>query len=443
VAQRLQPAKAHLAGNFLGTAMRIIHIPKRNGEYRKIYIPDAETKHSLRLLLGNIEKKSRSDVVHGFTKSKSPVTNALAHVGHNFTLTFDLKDFFDSVKPEHLAGKLKKEELELVFVDGAPRQGLPTSPAVANLAAAQMDQNILRWIEKNNYNIIYTRYADDLAFSYDDPALSEPLKKQIPIIISKLGFKVNRAKTKLQSAKVGRRVITGVAVDDTIHPTRAAKRRLRAARHQRNRNQSQGLAEWCKLVLPRERSQKVSGEDIEKLGKIWKLGRLPREFPFKEEEQLGNDVLITGDPIYMFGMSDWTTGWRSCMTHGNSPTSYHRGVIFWALLRGTRLAALLDTKTKVVAGVERRVMRARALVHSLRNGVKVYDKFYGCPDAVEILKRELVSAGYIPVSKGPRGIAVVGHVCNKIRPYFDNLRSHTATAKEGIWKGKKVTVAEI
>jgi len=146
--------------------MHVVKIPKRDGRFRTIYVPDEEEKKMLRELLPDLNRRAEAaagETVHGFIPGRSPVSNALRHVGKAYTVTIDLEDFFDTVTEQKLKGKLAGEVLLKVVVDGAARQGLPTSPAVANIAAADMDRAFLRWIEKSGKAIVYTRYADDRA----------------------------------------------------------------------------------------------------------------------------------------------------------------------------------------------------------------------------------------------------------------------------------------
>jgi hypothetical protein len=433
--------------------VKTVKIPKGNGAFRTIYVPSSAEKSRLRSALGQIARKAEracpEGVCHGFRRMRSPVTNALAHVGHAYTLCFDLTDFFDSVTADRLKGSLTEEELSLVLVDGAARQGLPTSPAVANLAAAPLDHAILKFLESRKLQVIYTRYADDLSFSYDDPAAADVLLSAVPRIVGRCGFRVNRRKTRLQAASAGRRVVTGVAVDDHgVHPTRAVRRRLRAARHQGKQLQARGLEEWCKLKPPSTRVQQreQTGNELDRLVRAWRLPRLRADrLPDKgPDEDLGGGCVVTGDPVYMLGMSNWTTGWRTCMTHPGG--KYRKSVYFWVFLRGTRLAALLSDNTTIFAGVERRRMRARALVHTLRNGVRVYDRIYGNPGDVEVLKERLQAAGYVfaaDARKKHRGEKVVGHCPARWRPWLDTLHSSTGQASTGPWKGQSVRTAHL
>lgn len=237
--------------------MRVIQIPKCKGKFRTIYVPDSNEKWELKRLLPNIVKcmtmQSAAHVQHGFYPGRSPVTNAMQHKGYRYTLSFDLQDFFDTVTEESLALFAFDSRC---FVDGAARQGLPTSPVIANIAANKMDEMILALAGRKGRflnEFVYTRYADDLTFSFDDPRMVSMLKAQIPEIVAACGFKLNLRKTKVQCAVSGRRIVTGVGVDqETIHPTRYLRRKLRAALHRKNYSQANGLREQLKLKLPKQ-----------------------------------------------------------------------------------------------------------------------------------------------------------------------------------------------
>lgn len=432
--------------------MRITHIPKGNGKFRTIYVPSFEEKKHLKSLTGSLEQKAAKacppEVPHGFTRHRSPVTNALAHVGHAYTLVMDLRDFFDTVDETKLRGKLSKEVLASVLVDGAARQGLPTSPAVANIAASDLDKAILKLLDKHKWQVIYTRYADDLTFSFDDSRLIDLLRQEIPQIIGRCGFKLAPEKTELYRACAGRRMITGIGVDDAIHPTRDAKRRLRAARHQGRTSTARGLAEWLKLKEPRKRSVGMVESDelmdqVRAVAKAWKLGnvhvdKIPDKGP---DEDLGEDCIVTGDPVRMLGASTYTSGWTSCMRQPSGLK--RRGAIYWMHLRGTRVACYLSHKTDVHGGVERRTMRARALVHTLRNEARVIDRIYGDPESAGRLEARLKLAGYISMEEARKQYPkekVVGHAPSTWSAWFDSLKSATSTASDGRWKGRQVRV---
>lgn len=247
--------------------MNIIKIPKRKGEFRTIYVPSYEEKRKLKKLMPLLNRLTRKcEHAHGFIQGRSAVTNAMQHIGYRYSLSFDLKDFFDTITPSHVRGKLPTEVIESVFVDGHPRQGLPTSPAIANLAAYDLDIRISRLQKKHDLSFVYTRYADDLTFSFNDIAVKDVLLTEVPVLVAKFGFVINERKTEFQDAAQRRRHVTGIGVDDTrIYPTREAKRKLRAAKHQGNLPQATGLEEWCKLKQPQPRKpRKMSRHQIER-----------------------------------------------------------------------------------------------------------------------------------------------------------------------------------
>lgn len=258
--------------------MKEIRIPKGNGKFRTIYVPSEERKKACRSSAEGIsEGASKLDVhgvQHGFTNARSPITNAIQHIGYSETLTFDLKDFFDTVSEQHLSAVAFNWTPVHCWHNGHPVQGLPSSPAIANLAAVPMDNDIMALRDGGRFGplFVYTRYADDLTFSFDLHWVEELLRREIPKIVSKHGFVINPDKTKLQKGSAGRRIITGVAVDHKgVYPTRYHKRKLRAARHQSGffvinqtdslfvanpklknaLNSARGLEEWCKLKLPK------------------------------------------------------------------------------------------------------------------------------------------------------------------------------------------------
>ncbi len=217
--------------------MRIFKIKKRSGGERIIYSPDDAEKTVLRALLPQIAEP-RGDIAHGFRPRKNIVTNALAHRERSITISMDLSDFFPSVKPAMLAGKLPKTMIEnpLVFPDGAAQQGLPTSPAIANLAAVAMDDAIVKMLHKLREAGVavsekyYTRYADDLSISVDteDREIINSIIQKVCEIARRCGFRVNAKKTRVQLSRGGRREICGLTVGENVRPQRRFRRRLRA-----------------------------------------------------------------------------------------------------------------------------------------------------------------------------------------------------------------------
>ena len=235
---------------------KIIKISKGNGNFRTIYAPSKAYKTKLKSFLLDLQQKvhnADSDkIIHGFLRGRGPVSNAQKHMGYNYTLSLDLKDFFDSVKVEMVQEYISEEEQSFCFIDGIARQGLPTSPLMANLAFLKLDKAIKETIAEEGAYTVYTRYADDLIFSFNNLEFAETLERVVTKIVTDGGFVLNNSKRKLQSAKNGRRIITGIAVDKReIYPTRKLKRRIRAALHQENRAKAFGLLSWAECKEPK------------------------------------------------------------------------------------------------------------------------------------------------------------------------------------------------
>lgn len=255
-------------------SVRKIMIPKRNGKFRTIYSPDKKEKRENREWLPALRNIHRdevgrrfrlADVCHGFVEGRSPVSNAAAHIGYKYTISMDLRDFFDSVTADKVDWCISSDMLSHVMVDGAARQGLPTSPIVANIAAIKLDEKIVMFLSSaamSHYRSVYTRYADDLTISVDELFVVNTIIAEVERVVAERQFVLATEKTKVQSASAGRRIITGIGVDDMLHPTRKSKRKLRAMQHQGNFSAAISMHHWCKNRMPGRRGKRSIGEYI-------------------------------------------------------------------------------------------------------------------------------------------------------------------------------------
>ena len=237
------------------TPFNLFYISKKNGKFRRIFSLYKEQKAQLRELIPRLEKillkHDSHQVNYAFIRNRNCVENAMQHIGYKYTVSMDLENFFESVNREHVDKYLNEDIMDQCFISGAPQQGLPTSPLIANLALLDCDNTILSFLKKYNISSVYTRYADDLVVSLDDKNSIRKVIFLISNIVKNAGFKINKKKTKIQSAASGRRIITGVAVDNNgVHPTRRTLKKIRAAKHQDNNDSLSGLLEWSKCKLP-------------------------------------------------------------------------------------------------------------------------------------------------------------------------------------------------
>lgn len=206
-------------------------VKKKSGGYRYVLAVTAAERRILRRLLPQLqqlaEQADRHDVAHGFRYNRNWVTNAKKHVGYAWSVCCDIQDFFDSVTAEKVPDLAK--QFPQAFYNGVARQGLPTSPVVANIAAAPMDAYI---VENLPQGCVYSRYADDMTVSGNDYAVIPAVLSLLQRATEQAGFRLAKHKTHVQDSRFGRRIITGVSVGATdVRPTRDLRRRLRAAMH--------------------------------------------------------------------------------------------------------------------------------------------------------------------------------------------------------------------
>lgn len=406
-------------------------ISKKNGKFRTIFAPKGNYKTALKRAVGELneiaKKADKNNVCHAFLSGRNIVTNAQVHKNYNYTLSIDLKDFFDSVSQDMLKGKISKDLLELCFIDGFARQGLPTSPAIANIAFTVADKRILQAFKKRGLEIAYTRYADDLTFSFNKQGLEKEIILIITEIVKRNGFMINPKKTHLQNANNGRRIICGVAVDKELHAPRKAKRKLRAMLHQENFNGANGMRGYIALKEPKRENKKDIKQESRIFSAALKL-TLIKDFVKKETTILSPTIKISGDPVQMQGMSIWTNGWTSCMAG-----QFKKGVAIWVECKNTRIAYEYKER-KELFGIKRDKMIARALVHKVDNSF-YYDRCYPSEDQARNLIKTLEKNNIKSIAKAPKN-AFVGYVSVRIKPYADNLSFYKVTLKNGEKKYK-------
>jgi hypothetical protein len=396
--------------------MKKITIPKKNGTERLIYACSKKETAKFRSILQNINQNDLK-YAYGFIKGRNIVSAAKQHIDRDVTISMDLKDFFDTVKLSQVEGKIEQYQIttnkdgyrsktdifDECFPDGAPRQGLATSPAIANIAGKAIDDSIVRALKKLGIRCAYTRYADDICVSINGTGkdIIDKVMTKMRNCIIRCGFKVNEKKTRIQYAKYGRRQILGIMVDnDNVYISRKTRRKARSAVFKCFQNptskhffdKAQGLVEFCQLKEPRTFGEKMINKseykkrkDIDDFNNVaettnkfkhWRLCSNP-EKSIKDTD-LGKNCFISTDPLYFAGMSYFTTGWTSCMNILESGTSFSSGIKQWIQLEGCSIAFSLDKtgKTKVLAGTERVVMRERTLVFQLIDGRKCFGRIY-------------------------------------------------------------------
>lgn len=184
----------------------------------------------------------------GFVQNKSIVDNAKMHVGHNYVLNIDLKDFFHSFDRNRVKMgfylppfNLKDEKEPLAFllaslcthpfeVNGETKtvlpQGSPTSPTITNILCQRLDMRLTGLAKR--FGVTYTRYADDITFSsphniYNLDDFNNELKR---IIEDDQQLTINPAKTRLQKDGY-RQEVTGLIVNEKVNVRRRYIKQIR------------------------------------------------------------------------------------------------------------------------------------------------------------------------------------------------------------------------
>ena len=269
-------------------------VPKRDGGKRLISSPKPDLKRAQRWIARQItEHLPVHGAAHGFLSGRSTVTNAEVHAGARLVVKLDLRDFYPSVTLPRVRGLFRKagyteqvaavlallcteaprEELELrgklYHVATGPRslpQGAPTSPSITNTLCLRLDARLAGLARKQGFS--YTRYADDLTFSWHDRTNDPPLGKllfAVRTIVEDEGFTLHDKKTRVMRAGA-RQKITGLVVNTAGEGVAAARvprrtvRQLRAAIHNREQGragkgedlaQLRGLAAYIHMTDPR------------------------------------------------------------------------------------------------------------------------------------------------------------------------------------------------
>ncbi len=215
------------------------HIQKKSKALRTISAPKAPLKRVQKLtaeLLTELVPKHPS--AHGFLPGRSITGNASAHTAQPFVLNIDLENFFPSIPAGRIYGVLTKGSLKfspklayyithICTRNGALPQGSPASPILSNLVCWYLD-NRLRGLAEQ-YDVIYSRYADDLTFSSERP-FPEAFLVKLDEIIKAENFSVNHKKVRLQKADVCQEV-TGLVVNEKVNLRREYIREIRAMLH--------------------------------------------------------------------------------------------------------------------------------------------------------------------------------------------------------------------
>jgi RNA-directed DNA polymerase len=247
-------------------AYKTYSIRKKNGDLRTIDHPSKQLKAMQRWLL---RYALNSVTIHpaamAYQKKKSILDNAKLHVGSRYLLRMDCKDFFPSITEDDLRALIASRPsafpdfrpydidlfCKLVCKNGRLTIGAPTSPTLSNAVCYDMDSQLTEISKK--VGVAYSRYADDLFFSTDQPNVLSTLESTVISTIAGLtlpsGLAINPAKTRHSSMR-GTRRVTGITLGSDGKPYigRQLKRRIRAMIHHVDTLNPSGRASLAGLI---------------------------------------------------------------------------------------------------------------------------------------------------------------------------------------------------
>lgn len=232
---------------------RSFSVAKKSGGERIINAPKVKLKYIQRQLVEWFAKAyTPKSSCHGFLKDRSIVTNAEKHVGKNYVFNVDLKDFFGSihfgrVKNLFMSSPFKYSHAtatvlaQICCLNNSLPQGAPTSPIISNFICRKLDAQLQDVASKNNCD--YTRYADDITFSFtctkrklprsivgfDEEGEAVP-GNALTRIIKENGFEINIEKVRLKG-KGARQEVTGLTVNKLVNVEREFIRQTSSMLH--------------------------------------------------------------------------------------------------------------------------------------------------------------------------------------------------------------------
>jgi RNA-directed DNA polymerase len=239
-------------------------VSKRNGDVRLIEAPKPRLKQLQRIILAEIlDPIPKHEAAHGFVRGRSIQSSASPHAGKRVVLRMDLKDFFPSIHatriqaffrtagyPDPVAtllcgictnsvpnaawrehrrtpGVEKTFDLQHLYRRRHLPQGAPTSPALANLCAYRLDARLTGLAK--SADAVYTRYADDLAFSGGEEFARQSVRfsDQVAAILIDEGCTPHFRKTRIMRQSV-RQQLCGMVINSHLNIGRQEFDRLKA-----------------------------------------------------------------------------------------------------------------------------------------------------------------------------------------------------------------------
>ena len=270
-------------------------LPKKAGGTRKIHAPEPALKMvqwSLAPFFRTLFTPAACSF--GFERGRGIVENARVHVGQDWVLNADIRDFFPSISTARLQGLFLSDWgpqmsvymaqclARLVTHQGRLPQGAPSSPVLTNLVAADLDIRLQGLAL--HFGCRYSRYVDDITFSSSGQNALEEVMPRLQRIVESEGFGLNPQKTRVQPASM-RQGVTGLVLTSRksgVNPAVSAPREFRRqTRSMLHAWRVKGLAPAaeCMSQSPNDFARSLEG----RIAHICHVRRSPEAIRMKEE----------------------------------------------------------------------------------------------------------------------------------------------------------------
>jgi hypothetical protein len=191
--------------------------PKKDGGQRHIAEPSRLLK---RLQQAIIARYFLSEPVHpaavAYLRGKSTADHVWAHAGAAVIVTADVRDFFPSTAAHRVEAWWRERAddeaarllTRLTTDRGGLPQGAPTSPGLSNLVNCELDARLVCRAEAAGAR--YTRYCDDLAFSWPGAGPPTEFERNVRAILHEFGYTLHADKGWCVHRRQDEPEITGV-----------------------------------------------------------------------------------------------------------------------------------------------------------------------------------------------------------------------------------------
>jgi len=219
---------------------RTFTMQKKSGGSREINSPRAFIK-TVQYWISDyfLYRLKVHDNCFSYRKGLSIKDNARLHLNKKYVLCLDIESFFDNINHVDVVKLLINEGVDrnlsiimsalLTLNDKLP-QGAPSSPVISNAYLYHFDCMMTKM--STEYDVAYSRYADDLTFSGNEKSILEDIKRIANQGLKDINLKINVSKTRILNEN-NSQVVTGIAINNgELRPNRKFRRKVRIIFHQ-------------------------------------------------------------------------------------------------------------------------------------------------------------------------------------------------------------------